>query len=94
MVLRHVAAGWSSVALSAQSETVGAGAKMPVRLQRQVSTKAVTRAGHDCSMPGSSHTDAETASLGEQERRPGAGAGLTSDFSYEMKAVALLRVLS
>ncbi len=37
--------------LSAHSETVGAGAKMPVRQQRQVSTKAVTRAGYDCSTP-------------------------------------------
>jgi hypothetical protein len=32
--------------LSAHSETVVAGAKMPVRKQRQVSIKAVTRAGY------------------------------------------------
>jgi hypothetical protein len=38
-----------SNALSAHSETVGADAKRPVRLQRQVATKAVTRAGYDCS---------------------------------------------
>jgi hypothetical protein len=36
---------------SAHSETVGAGAKMPVRKQRQVSTKAVTRPGYYCSTP-------------------------------------------
>jgi hypothetical protein len=36
-------------ARSAHSETVRAGAKMPVRKQRQVSTKAVTRVGYYCS---------------------------------------------
>ena len=35
----------------AHSETVRAGAKMPGRKQRQVSTKAVTRAGYYCSTP-------------------------------------------
>ena len=35
---------------SAHSETLGAGAKMPVREQRQVSTKVVTRAGYNCSV--------------------------------------------
>jgi hypothetical protein len=39
------------LSLSAHSETVGAGAKMPARQQRQVSTKVVTRAGYDCSTP-------------------------------------------
>jgi hypothetical protein len=37
--------------LAAHSETVGAGLKMPVRKQRQVSTKAVTRAGYYGSTP-------------------------------------------
>jgi len=41
----------ASVVLSAQSETVGAGATMPVRKQRQVSTKAVTKAGSYCFTP-------------------------------------------
>ena len=37
--------------LSAHSETVAGGAKMPVRQQRQVSTEAVTSARDDCSAP-------------------------------------------
>ena len=41
----------ASAPFSAHSETVRAGAKMPVRKQRQVSTKAVTRAGYYCSTP-------------------------------------------
>jgi hypothetical protein len=36
---------------TAHSETLGAGAKMPVRQQRQVWTKAVTRAGCCCFTP-------------------------------------------
>jgi hypothetical protein len=39
------------VPLAAHSETVGAGEKMPVRQQRQVSTKVVTRTGYDCFTP-------------------------------------------
>ena len=41
----------SPVLLSAHSETVAGGAKMPVRQQRQVSTEAVTSARDDCSTP-------------------------------------------
>jgi hypothetical protein len=39
------------VLLAAHSETVGAGAKMPVRQQRQVSTRPVTTGGYDCFTP-------------------------------------------
>ncbi len=41
----------ASALLAAHSETVAAGAKMPVRQQRQVSTMAVTGAGYDSSTP-------------------------------------------
>lgn len=41
--------------LSARSETVTAGAKMPAQQQRQVSIKAVARDGHDCSTPKRSY---------------------------------------
>jgi hypothetical protein len=37
--------------VAAHFETVGASANMPVRQQRQVSTKAVARAGCDCFTP-------------------------------------------
>jgi hypothetical protein len=43
--------GASAILLAAHSETVGAGAKMPVRKQMQVSTKAVIWAGYYCSTP-------------------------------------------
>jgi hypothetical protein len=48
---RHTGTLDMRLLLSAHSETVGARAKMPVRKQRQVSTKAVTRPGYYRSTP-------------------------------------------